>query len=380
MAPLDQTPNAEPEAWRNPQSVVRVANLSHFFGEGEARHQVLHENSIEIDPAQMVVMTGPSGSGKTTLLTLIGALRSVQQGSIEVLGHDISRLAGRNLVAVRRSIGFIFQMHNLFDSLSAYENVQMAMQLGDHPPSEMRRRGTEILDRLGLGHRIHHRPKALSGGQRQRVAVARALVNRPKLILADEPTAALDPESSQIVVGLLKQLTVEAGCSVIMVTHDHRILEIADRIVNMVDGVIKSDVVLSDAVRICEFLRTVQLFQKLTPIELTQVAERMKKRRFAPNEVIIRQGEPGDYFYLVSRGAVDVTRRDGDAGERHLATLGIGHCFGERALISGEPRNATVTAKSDVEAYILNTPDFAQALDSSPSFKEQLYKIYFQRH
>jgi putative ABC transport system ATP-binding protein len=106
----------------------------------------------------------------------------------------------------------------------------------------------------------------------------------------------------------------------------------------------------------------------------------MKKRRFAPHEVIIRQGEPGDYFYLVSRGAVDVTRRDGDAGERHLATLGIGNCFGERALISGEPRNATVTAKSDVEAYILNTPDFTQALDSSPSFKEQLYKIYFQRH
>jgi putative ABC transport system ATP-binding protein len=138
--------------------------------------------------------------------------------------------------------------------------------------------------------------------------------------------------------------------------------------------------VLSDAVRICEFLRTVELFRQLTPIELTQVAERMRKRRFARNEVIIRQGEPGDYFYLIGHGAVDVTRRDGDSAERHLATLALGNCFGERALLSGEPRNATVLAKTDVEAYVLNKADFRLALDSSPSFKEQLYKIYFQRH
>src|SRR5262249_8380016 len=157
-----------------------------------------------------------------------------------------------DLIAVRRNIGFIFQMHNLFDSLSAFENVKMAMHLGGCPAPEMRRRGTEILERLGLGHRIDHKPRALSGGQRQRVAVARALVNRPKLILADEPTAALDKDSGRIVVNLLKELTTREGSTVIMVTHDIRILELADRIVNMVDGTIKSDVVLRDAVMICE--------------------------------------------------------------------------------------------------------------------------------
>src|SRR5947208_2311056 len=252
-----------------PHTTIRVAKLNHFFGEGESRNQVLFNNDIEIEAGQLVIMTGPSGSGKTTLLTLIGALRSIQSGRIEILGNNLSGLHGNPLVAMRRNIGFIFQMHNLFDSLSAYENVKMAMQLGGCPPAEMRQRGTEILDRLGLSHRVDHKPKALSGGQRQRVAVARALVNRPKLILADEPTAALDKDSSRIVVNLLKELTTQEGCTVVMVTHDNRILELADRIVNMVDGAIKSDMVLRQALMICEFLRTVDLFKHLTPTEIT---------------------------------------------------------------------------------------------------------------
>src|SRR5262249_29788756 len=162
----------------------------------------------------------------------------------------------------------------------ALENVQMAMQLGDCPNSEMRRRGTEMLERVGLGHRIDYKPKELSGGQRQRVAVARALVNRPKLILADEPTAALDKDSSRVVVNLIKELTTQEGCTVMMVTHDNRILELADRIVNMVDGAIISDVVLRDALMICEFLRTVELFKHLTPTELTNIAEKMTRQRY----------------------------------------------------------------------------------------------------
>src|SRR3954462_2437626 len=213
---------------RIPHTTVRVEKVNHFFGEGESRNQVLFNNDIEIESGQLVIMTGPSGSGKTTLLTLIGALRSIQSGRIEILGNNLSGLQGNPLVAMRRNIGFIFQMHNLFDSLSAYENVKMAMQLGGCAPSEMRKRGTEILDRLGLSHRVDHKPKALSGGQRQRVAVARALVNRPKLILADEPTAALDKESGGVVIKLLKELTIQEGCTVMMVTHDSRILAFAD--------------------------------------------------------------------------------------------------------------------------------------------------------
>jgi putative ABC transport system ATP-binding protein len=236
---------------------VRVENLNHFFGRGEARCQVLFGNAIEVEAGQFVVMTGPSGAGKTTLLTLIGALRSVQQGRIEVLGHDLACLGRRALASVRRSVGFIFQMHNLFDALSAYENVKLAMQLGGCAPCDMRQRGTAVLERLGLGDRIDHKPRSLSAGQRQRVAVARALVNRPRLVLADEPTAALDRDSTRVVVDFLRETTVEDGSAVVMVTHDDSIIEKADRLVRLVDGRIVCDAVQNDALPICELLKTV---------------------------------------------------------------------------------------------------------------------------
>src|SRR5258706_3665773 len=193
-------------------SVVRVEHVNHYFGEGEARNQVLFDNALEIGPGQLVVMTGPSGSGKTTLLTLIGALRKVQEGEVTVLGRPMSNLDPNELVKVRRDVGFIFQLHNLFESLSAYENVKMAMQLGSCPIEEMRRRGSDILERLGLGHRLDYMPRALSGGQCQRVAIARALVNRPKLVLADQPTASLAKESAGKVVQLFQEMVAEDGC------------------------------------------------------------------------------------------------------------------------------------------------------------------------
>jgi putative ABC transport system ATP-binding protein len=359
--------------------VVRVNEVNHYFGEGESRNQVLFKNCLEIDAGQMVIMTGPSGSGKTTLLTLVGALRSVQEGTVEVVGRNLSGLAMQNLIAVRRNIGFIFQMHNLFDSLSAYENVKMAMSLGGCPAGEMRQRGTRILEQLGLGHRVDYKPRGLSGGQRQRVAVARALVNRPKLILADEPTAALDKESSRTVVSLLKELCIQDRATVMMVTHDNRILEYADRIVNMVDGTIVSDVVLRDAVVVCEFLKTVDLFKHLTPTELANVAERTKKRRYKSGDIIIRQDEIGDEFFLVASGNVGVISQKADEPDRRLTTLGVGSFFGERALITGERRNATIVADDGVETYVLGKDDFHTAMEFSASFKDQLIRTYFQR-
>jgi len=373
VAERAETPAVVPAPASEP--AVRIEGLNHYYGEGEARNQVLFDNRIEIPAGQLVVMTGPSGAGKTTLLTLIGALRSVQEGRIEVLGRDLSRLGGGELVGVRRDIGFIFQMHNLFDALSAFENVKMAAQLGDTPPAEMRRRGTGILERLGLGHRIDYKPRFLSGGERQRVAIGRALVNHPRLVLADEPTAALDKDSTVNVISLLKQTTVEHGSAVMMVTHDHRIIDCADRLVHMVDGRIMSDVVLHDALRICEFLRPIDLFKTLTPRQLTDVAEEMTKRHYAAGEIIIREGEPGEEFMLISEGEVEVIRAD-----HEIARLRPGDFFGEVALISGEPRNATVVAVTEVDTYVLGKTDFQTAIATSQSFRDQLYRVYFMRH
>ncbi|HEY8871669.1 MAG TPA: ATP-binding cassette domain-containing protein [Stellaceae bacterium] len=364
----------EPDLEPNP--VVRVDDVNFFYGEGDAKNQVLFDIGLAVQPGELVVMTGPSGSGKTTLLTLIGALRSVQEGRIDLMGHDLSRLGPGGLVHIRRDIGFIFQMHNLFESLTAYENVKMALQLaGGQSGAQMRERGVAMLESLGLGARINHKPRQLSGGQRQRVAIARALANRPLLVLADEPTAALDPESTRNVVRLFKDLTVEDGTAIIMVTHDHRIIELADRLVHMVDGRIVSDIMLNDALRICEFLKGVEAFKNLTPTELTHIAEHMTKRHFMPGEPVVREGDVGHELFLVSEGEVRVER----AGHE-IARLGPGEFFGELALMSGDPRNATVIAEDPVETYVLGEEEFHAAIEQSASFRDQLRRVYFMRH
>jgi putative ABC transport system ATP-binding protein len=356
--------------------VVRADGVNFAYGEGESRVQVLFDNRIAIAPGQLVVMTGPSGSGKTTLLTLIGGLRSLQEGRIEVLGRDLAGLGAGELVRVRRDLGFIFQMHNLFESLTAYENVKMAVQLnGAGSTADMRERAVGMLQRLGLGHRIDHKPHSLSGGQRQRVAIARALASRPKLVLADEPTAALDKDATHNVVSLFKEMTVEHNTAILMVTHDHRIIELADRLVHMVDGRIVSDIVLNDALRICEFLKGVEAFKNLTPHELTNVAERMTRRQYMPGETIIREGEVGEELFLISEGEVEVDREG-----REVARLSPGDFFGELALMSGNPRNANVIATRPVDTYVLGKSDFDAAIQASASFREQLRRVYFARH
>jgi putative ABC transport system ATP-binding protein len=364
----------EPDIEPNP--VVRADAVNFAYGEGDAKNQVLFDINCAVQPGQLVVMTGPSGSGKTTLLTLIGALRSLSEGTIHVLGHDLSRLEPGGLVRLRRDIGFVFQMHNLFESLTAFENVKMAMQLTrGQSAAGMRERGVRMLERLGLGHRVDYKPRSLSGGQRQRVAIARALANRPRLVLADEPTAALDPDSTRNVVRLFKDLTVEEGTAIIMVTHDHRIIELADRLVHMVDGRIVSDIMLNDALRICEFLKSVEGFKNLTPTELTHVAEHMTKRHYMPGEAVIREGDVGTELFLVSEGQVKVER-----GGAEVARLGPGDFFGELALMSGERRNATVIATDPLETYVLGEQEFHAAIEASASFRDQLRRVYFMRH
>lgn len=223
------------------QVAIKIEHLNYFFGEGELRKQVLFDISLDLPAGQIVILTGPSGSGKTTLLTLIGALRTLQAGSLQVLGKELVGLSNRDLIAVRRNIGFIFQAHNLFESLSASQNVEMSVELTGQLDNK-REQAADMLTQLGLGDRIDYKPKALSGGQKQRVAIARALVNHPKIILADEPTAALDKASGRDVVNLMRRLCEEEGTTVLMVTHDNRILDVADRIINLVDGRLESDV------------------------------------------------------------------------------------------------------------------------------------------
>jgi putative ABC transport system ATP-binding protein len=220
---------------------VQIRNLNFYYGEGDLQKQVLYDIDLDIQPGEIVIMTGPSGSGKTTLLTLIGALRSAKAGSIKVLGREMANKGMGELVSIRKNIGFIFQAHNLFGSLTARQNVLMALDLVDNSGKRPADMAAEILTDLGLGQRVDYKPKALSGGQKQRVAIARALVNRPKIVLADEPTAALDKQSGRDVVSLMQTMVKQTGMTILMVTHDNRILDVADRIVNLVDGRIESD-------------------------------------------------------------------------------------------------------------------------------------------
>jgi putative ABC transport system ATP-binding protein len=217
--------------------VIAIHNLNHYFGQGALKKQVLSDINLDIFSSEIVLMTGPSGSGKTTLLTLTGGLRSGQEGSLLILGEQMRGASDRKRRAIRRNIGYIFQAHNLHGSLTALQNVRMGLEV--HPDwsrAAMKARSTEILEQVGLGDRVNYYPSDLSGGQKQRVAIARALVSRPKIILADEPTAALDSKSGREVVELMQTLAKEQGCTILMVTHDNRILDIADRIVNMEDG------------------------------------------------------------------------------------------------------------------------------------------------
>ena len=219
------------------QPAIAINNLDHYFGKGELRKQVLFDINLEINRGEIVLMTGPSGSGKTTLLTLVSGLRSPQSGSCKILGRELCGAPSDELVQARRNNGYIFQAHNLHGSLTAAQNVQMGLEVqGKYSKTEMRDRSIAMLEQVGLEDRIDYYPDNLSGGQKQRVAIARALVAHPAIVLADEPTAALDSKSGRDVVNLMQKLAREQGSTILLVTHDNRILDIADRIVHLEDG------------------------------------------------------------------------------------------------------------------------------------------------
>jgi putative ABC transport system ATP-binding protein len=220
-----------------PDPVVQVSGLNFSFGNGELCRQILYDIELDIYPGEIVILEGPSGSGKTTLLTLLSGLRTFHEGSIKLFGTELCGADQQDLVLLRRRIGYIFQHHNLLDFLTARRNVEIMFELQPFVSQrEAQARTEEILIAMGLQNHFDSFPNKMSGGQKQRVAIARSLVTGPSLILADEPTAALDKVTGRQVVELLQTISRSKSIPILMVTHDNRILDIADRIVRIEDG------------------------------------------------------------------------------------------------------------------------------------------------
>ena len=374
-------PRLRPPAARRRRPVIRVRHLNHYFGEGELRKQVLFDNNLEVARGEIVIMTGPSGSGKTTLLTLIGALRTVQEGSAEVLGHELrgaSHVPSWSPSAA--SSGFIFQAHNLFQSLTAFQNVRMALEL--------------FLAGRGRGQPAHHRAAHPSGPGAPHPLQARLALRRPetarggrpgagpsarRLILADEPTAALDEKSGRDVVTLFQRFTREDNCTIIMVTHDNRILDVADRIVNMIDGRIKSNVLVRVSAEICEFLRNVPVFQHLTPQTLSEVADQMKIGEASGRGGYRGPGRRGRQVLLDSPGQRG-RQTDGREGAR-----ASGGRPGRRSILrrSGPPDRRTPQRDGRRPGRYGSLYPQQRRLPggdpASASFEEEIRKALFQR-
>ncbi len=220
-----------------PGASITVTGLSHRYGSGTGAVGVLDDLTMDVAPGGYVAVTGASGAGKSTLLSVLGGLEAPQQGSVVVDGHDLHRLSRNGLADYRReTVGFVFQHFGLLDTLTAAENVGLAPTLAGATARAARRRATDLLAAVGLADRADHRPATLSGGERQRVAIARALANQPRLVLADEPTGNLDDESTAVVVDLLESLPTERDCTLVVVTHDHRLAARANQRFRLADG------------------------------------------------------------------------------------------------------------------------------------------------
>jgi putative ABC transport system ATP-binding protein len=228
------------ESHGQPQLAISARGVTKTFGTGALAFQALRGVDFHVNQGELVMLVGPSGSGKTTLLSILGCVLTTTSGDIELFGTKVSGLAERKLPALRQAlIGFVFQGHNLIGSLTALQNVCLVLETRGVSHGAARAQAAALLERVGLGKKLDSMASQLSGGQRQRVAIARAVAGDPPLVLADEPTAALDAVSGLEVTQLLTEMCRENGTSVVVVTHDNRIFHLADRIVHIEDGLIE---------------------------------------------------------------------------------------------------------------------------------------------
>jgi putative ABC transport system ATP-binding protein len=228
---------------KNMTALVEAIDLKKTYMLGKVPVEAIRGVNMKVEAGDFVSILGPSGSGKSTMLNLIGALDKPTSGQLLIDGEDISKLNDNQLTDLRRRIGFVFQFFNLIPRLTARDNVELAMSIADTGKSERKQRAAELLEKVGLKDRVNHKPAELSGGQQQRVAIARALANNPKFLLLDEPTGNIDSRTAAEIVGLLKKLNIENHVSIIMVTHDQHLAREANRILEMFDGQLISEVV-----------------------------------------------------------------------------------------------------------------------------------------
>jgi len=223
------------------ERAIAVRQLTKTYAEGNAGTLALRGVDLDVDAGELLMLMGPSGSGKTTLLSIMGCILTASSGSVRIAGKEITQLTEKQLPAIRlEHIGFVFQGFNLFPTLTASENVELMLDLKGVSAREAKRRAAELLDQVGLSGKHASFPSDLSGGQKQRVAIARALAGDPGIILADEPTAALDSQSGKNVMEMMSELAHQRGRAVVIVTHDSRVLSFADRIIRIEDGTIAS--------------------------------------------------------------------------------------------------------------------------------------------